>query len=257
MLGIKNADQLVAVPEDQKPKDPISENMNALKGVPMKAFLYQDHDAHIAVHQSFMQDPMIMATIGQSPAAQQVMGALQAHIAEHLGYQYRKQIEERLGVPMTAPDTELSPDIEVQLSRLVAQAAVQLTQMHQQQAAQQQAQQQAQDPLVQIQQAELQIKQAEVQRKVQNDQMDFQIQQQKLQIEQQRLALETQKNQGEPPQMKAMRAQQELQQKQAKAQQEMQQKEQAHQMKMRQQAQAQAMKAAQQARQQAQRTPKG
>jgi hypothetical protein len=257
VLGIKNADQLVAVPEDQKPKDPISENMNALKGVPMKAFLYQDHDAHIAVHQSFMQDPMIMATIGQSPAAQQVMGALQAHIAEHLGYQYRKQIEERLGVPMTAPDTELSPDIEVQLSRLVAQAAVQLTQMHQQQAAQQQAQQQAQDPLVQIQQAELQIKQAEVQRKVQNDQMDFQIQQQKLQIEQQRLALETQKNQGEPPQMKAMRAQQELQQKQAKAQQEMQQKEQAHQMKMRQQAQAQAMKAAQQARQQAQRTPKG
>ena len=257
VLGIKNADQLVAVPEDQKPKDPIIENMNALKGVPMKAFLYQDHDAHIAVHQSFMQDPMIMATIGQSPAAQQVMGALQAHIAEHLGYQYRKQIEERLGVPMTAPDTELSPDIEVQLSRLVAQAAVQLTQMHQQQAAQQQAQQQAQDPLVQIQQAELQIKQAEVQRKVQNDQMDFQIQQQKLQIEQQRLALETQKNQGEPPQMKAMRAQQELQQKQAKAQQEMQQKEQAHQMKMRQQAQAQAMKAAQQARQQAQRTPKG
>jgi hypothetical protein len=199
ILGIKNADKLVSVPEDQKPKDPISENMNALKGVPVKAFLYQDHDAHIAVHQSFMQDPMIMATIGQSPAAQQVMGALQAHIAEHLGYQYRKQIEERLGVPMTAPDAELPQEIEVQLSRLVAQAATQLTQMHQQQAAQQQAQQQAQDPLVQIQQAELQIKQAEVQRKTQNDQMDFQIQQQKLQLEQQRLMLEAQKNQGEPP----------------------------------------------------------
>ena len=266
ILGIKNADKLVSVPEDQKPKDPISENMNALKGVPLKAFLYQDHDAHIAVHQSFMQDPMIMATIGQSPAAQQVMGALQAHIAEHLGYQYRKQIEERLGVPMTAPDAELPQEIEVQLSRLVAQAATQLTQMHQQQAAQQQAQQQAQDPLVQIQQAELQIKQAEVQRKTQNDQMDFQIQQQKLQLEQQRLMLEAQKNQGEPPEMKAMRArqeaqqqamkaQQELQQKQAKAQQEMQQKEQAHQMKMRQQAQQAAMQARQAAMRQAQ-TPK-
>lgn len=247
VLGIKNADQLVSVPEDQKPKDPISENMNALKGVPMKAFLYQDHDAHIAVHQSFMQDPMIMATIGQSPAAQQVMGALQAHIAEHLGYQYRKQIEERLGVPMTAPDAELPQETEVQLSRLVAQAATQLTQMHQQQAAQQQAQQQAQDPIIQMQQAELQLKAQELQRKQQEDQMDFQIAQAKLALEQQRLQLDAQKNQGEPPQMKAMRAQQELQEKQAKAQQEMQArqakaqqelriKEQQHQMKLRQQA---------------------
>jgi hypothetical protein len=207
-----------------------------------------------------MQDPKIMASIGQNPAAQQMMAALMAHIAEHAAFAYRAQIEMSLGVALPAlrPGEQRSHrPSKTRTVTLIAAAAQRTHGAEPSQAAQQQAQQQAQDPLVQIQQAELQIKQAEVQRKVQNDQMDFQIQQQKLQIEQQRLALETQKNQGEPPQMKAMRAQQELQQKQAKAQQEMQQKEQAHQMKMRQQAQAQAMKAAQQARQQAQRTPKG
>jgi hypothetical protein len=249
VLGIKNADKLVAIPEDQKPRDPISENMNALRGTPLKAFIYQDHDAHLATHQSFMQDPMIQATIGQSPAAQQVMGALQAHIAEHLGFQYRKQIEERLGAPLPAPDAELPQDIEVQLSRLVAQAGAQLTQMHQQQAAQQQAQQQAQDPLVQMQQAELQIKQTEVQRKAQKDQIDAQIAQQKLQLEAQKLALEARNKGGEDPRLKAMIAQQEMQQKTAQAQQELQHKEQVHQQKMRQQQQQAALKAQQQARQ--------
>jgi hypothetical protein len=249
VLGIKNADKLVAIPEDQKPRDPISENMNALRGTPLKAFIYQDHDAHLATHQSFMQDPMIQATIGQSPAAQQVMGALQAHIAEHLGFQYRKQIEERLGAPLPAPDAELPQEIEVQLSRLVAQAGVQLTQMHQQQAAQQQAQQQAQDPLVQMQQAELQIKQTEVQRKAQKDQIDAQIAQQKLQLEAQKLALEARNKGGEDPRLKAMIAQQEMQQKTAQAQQDLQHKEQVHQQKMRQQQQQAALKAQQQARQ--------
>jgi hypothetical protein len=249
VLGIKNADKLVAIPEDQKPRDPISENMNALRGTPLKAFIYQDHDAHLATHQSFMQDPMIQATIGQSPAAQQVMGALQAHIAEHLGFQYRKQIEERLGAPLPAPDAELPQEIEVQLSRLVAQAGAQLTQMHQQQAAQQQAQQQAQDPLVQMQQAELQIKQTEVQRKAQKDQIDAQIAQQKLQLEAQKLALEARNKGGEDPRLKAMIAQQEMQQKTAQAQQDLQHKEQVHQQKMRQQQQQAALKAQQQARQ--------
>ncbi len=249
VLGIKNADKLVAIPEDQKPRDPISENMNALRGTPLKAFIYQDHDAHLATHQSFMQDPMIQATIGQSPAAQQVMGALQAHIAEHLGFQYRKQIEERLGAPLPAPDAELPQEIEVQLSRLVAQAGAQLTQMHQQQAAQQQAQQQAQDPLVQMQQAELQIKQTEVQRKAQKDQIDAQIAQQKLQLEAQKLALEARNKGGEDPRLKAMIAQQEMQQKTAQAQQDLQHKEQVHQQKMRQQQQQAAFKAQQQARQ--------
>jgi hypothetical protein len=260
VLGIKNADQLVAVPEDAKPQDPVTENMHVLMGRPIKAFAYQDHEAHMMTHQSFMQDPKIMASIGQNPAAQQMMAALMAHIAEHAAFAYRAQVEMSLGVALPALDPEnnapIGPEDEKAVSPLIAAAAQRTMVQNQAMAAQQQAQQQAQDPTLQLQQAELQIKQAEVQRKAQNDQMDFQIQQQKLQLEQQRLMLDAQKNQGEPPQMKAMRAQQELQQKQAKAQQEMQQKEQAHQMKMRQQAQAQAMKAAQQARQQAQRTPK-
>ena len=257
VLGIKNAEQLVAVPEDAKPQDPVTENMHVLMGRPIKAFAYQDHEAHMMTHQSFMQDPKIMASIGQNPAAQQMMAALMAHIAEHAAFAYRAQVEMSLGVALPALDPEnnapIGPEDEKAVSPLIAAAAQRTMVQNQAMAAQQQAQQQAQDPTLQLQQAELQIKQAEVQRKAQNDQMDFQIQQQKLQLEQQRLMLDAQKNQGEPPQMKAMRAQQELQQKQAKAQQEMQQKEQAHQMKMRQQAQAAVLRA----RQQAQRTPKG
>jgi hypothetical protein len=256
VLGIKNAEQLVAVPEDAKPQDPVTENMHVLMGRPIKAFAYQDHEAHMMTHQSFMQDPKIMASIGQNPAAQQMMAALMAHIAEHAAFAYRAQVEMSLGVALPALDPEnnapIGPEDEKAVSPLIAAAAQRTMVQNQAMAAQQQAQQQAQDPTLQLQQAELQIKQAEVQRKAQNDQMDFQIQQQKLQLEQQRLMLDAQKNQGEPPQMKAMRAQQELQQKQAKAQQEMQQKEQAHQMKMRQQAQAAVLRA----RQQAQRTPK-
>ena len=181
VLGVKNADKLVPTKDDAKPKDPISENMDALVGKPMKAFIYQDHEAHIATHMSFMQDPQVAQMIGQNPQAQQIMAALQAHIAEHLGFSYRKQIEERLGAPLPAPSEQLPEEVEVQLSRLVADAGKQLTQSHQQQAAQQQAQQQAQDPMFQLQQAELQIKQAEVQRKAAKDQMDAQLKQAELQ----------------------------------------------------------------------------
>ncbi len=181
VLGVKNADKLVPTRDDAKPTDPISENMDALVGKPVKAFIYQDHDAHIATHMSFMKDPQIAQMIGQNPQAQQIMASLQAHIAEHLGFSYRKQIEERLGAPLPAPNEQLPEEIEVQLSRLVADAGKQLTQAHQQQAAQQQAQQQAQDPMFQLQQAELQIKQAEVQRKAAKDQVDAQLKQAELQ----------------------------------------------------------------------------
>jgi hypothetical protein len=140
VLGIKNADKIIPMSDDQKPRDPVSENMSALVGKPIKAFIYQDHDAHIATHTSFMQDPMIAGTIGQNPMAQQIMASLQAHIAEHLGFSYRKQIEERLGVPLPPPDEQLPEDMEVQLARLVADAGKQVAQAHQQQAAQQQAQ---------------------------------------------------------------------------------------------------------------------
>ena len=175
VLGVKNADKLVPTKEDLKPKDPVSENMAALVGKPMRAFIHQDHDAHIATHTAFMQDPMVAQMIGQNPQAQQIMASLQAHIAEHLGFNYRKQIEERLGVPLPPPDEELPNDIEVELARLVADAGKQLTQAHQQQAAQQQAQQQAQDPILQLRAQEAATKQAEVQRKAQKDAADLQI----------------------------------------------------------------------------------
>jgi hypothetical protein len=240
VLGIKNAERLVAVPEDQKPQDPVTENMNVLRGKPLKAFAYQDHDAHMATHQSFMQDPKVMSTLGQNPMAQGMMAALMAHIAEHAAFAYRAQVEMALGVPLPALDDEsnapIAPEDEKALAPLIAAAAQRTMVQNQAMAAQQQAQQMAQDPTLQMQQAELQLKQAEMQRKSQNDQMDFQIAQQKLQLEAQRLQLEAQKNQGEDPRLKAMRAQQELQQ-----------KEQAHRQKLNHQAQQQQVKIQQQA----------
>jgi len=172
----------VPITEDAKPKDPVSENMDALKGAPLKAFIYQDHQAHIAAHQSFMQDPMVAQMIGQNPQAKQIMAALQAHLAEHLGFQYRQQIEEKLGAPLPKPGEELPEEVEIQLSRLVADAGTQLTQAHQQQAAQKQAQQQAQDPILQLKQAEMQVKAQEVQRKQAKDQADIGLKQRELEL---------------------------------------------------------------------------
>ena len=177
VLGVKNADKLVPVRDDANPADPVSENMDALMGKPMRAFIYQDHDAHIGTHMAFMQDPMVAQLIGQNPQAQQIMASLQAHIAEHLGFNYRKQIEEKLGVPLPPPNAELSEEVEVQLARLVADAGKQLTQAHQQEAAQKQAQEQAQDPVLQLRREEVAVKQAEVQRKGQKDQADSGIRQ--------------------------------------------------------------------------------
>ena len=190
VLGVKNADKLVPTKDDAKPTDPISENMDALVGKPMKSFIYQDHQAHITTHTSFMQDPMVAQMIGQNPQAKQIMASLQAHIAEHLGFAYRTQIEEKLGVPLPAPNEELPEEVEVQLSRLVAQAGQQLTQANQKQAAQQKAQQQQQDPIIQMKQAELQIKQAEEQRKAANDQADQQVKQAELQMKKQKMMID-------------------------------------------------------------------
>ena len=187
VLGVRNADKLVPTSDDQTPKDPISENMAFLNGKPTKAFIYQDHDAHIAAHQSFMQDPMIAQTIGQNPMAQKIQAAAMAHIAEHLAFNYRRKVEEQIGVPIPAPDSQLPEDVEVELSRLVAQGSAQLLQANQAQAQQQQAQQAAQDPMVQMQQQELQIKQMEAQAKAQKMQADTQIAQAKLQLETQRM----------------------------------------------------------------------
>jgi len=201
VLGVKNADKLVPTRDDAKPADPVSENMDALVGKPLKAFLNQDHDAHITTHTSFMQDPMVAQLVGQNPQAQKIMASLQAHIAEHLGFKYRKQMEEKLGVALPPPNEELPENIEVELSQLLAKAGTQLTQTHQKEAAQQKAQQQAQDPVLQLQQQELQIKAQEVQRKTAKDQLDATVKQQELQrkaqkdmvdsvVESEKLALE-------------------------------------------------------------------
>ena len=193
VLGIPNADKLVPLPDDQKPKDPITENMNVLKGKPLKAFIYQDHQAHITVHMTFLQDPSIMQIIGQNPMAQQMQAAMMAHVAEHLGYQYRKEVEDRIGLPLPGPEQDVSEAEELAMAKYVAQAAQQVLQIHQAQAAQQQSQQIAQDPLVQMQQQELQIKAMEQQRKAQKDAIDAQIADKRLNVEQQRIAVDAQK----------------------------------------------------------------
>ena len=191
VLGIKDASKLVPLPDDQKPRDPITENMDNLKGKPLKAFIYQDHDAHIAVHTALMQDPKIMQTIGQNPQAQMIMGALMAHIQEHLGYAYRQQMEDMIGVPIPyseEDDYEMSEEVELQIARLAAPAAQKLLQMDKTAIAAQQAQQAAQDPLIQIQQQELQIKAQEAQTKQMKAQSDAQAKAQQMQIEQERIA---------------------------------------------------------------------
>jgi hypothetical protein len=197
VLGIKNAAKLVPLPDDEKPKDPVSENMNVIKGKPLKAFIYQDQDAHIATHMAFMQDPLTAQMIGQNPMAQQMMAALQAHIAEHFGFKYRQMIEQKLGAPLPEPDEEMPEDYEVAISRLVAQAAQQVTIQNQAQAAQQQAQQQAQDPIIQMQMQELQLKAQEQQRKAQKDQTDAQLKQAQLMIETERIASQERQTQAQ------------------------------------------------------------
>ena len=191
VLGIKNADKLVPLPDDMKPTDPVSENMAILKGEPVKAFLYQDHQAHIQVVMSMFQDPVVMQAIGQNPNFPKIQAAAMAHVAEHTGFLYRKQIEAQMGIPMPAEDEKLSPEIEQALSGMLAQAAQQSLQLNQQQAQQQQAQQQAQDPLVQMQQQELQLKQGELQIKQGELQLAQQIAQAEMQLKQQQLAAET------------------------------------------------------------------
>ena len=190
VLGIRNAQKLIPLEDDQKPIDPIRENMNVMIGKPLKAFIRQDQDAHLAAHQAFLQDPQAMAIIGQNPMAQQIMAALQAHIAEHFGFKYRQQIEQQLGAPIPYSEHEddepMSEEYEVQLSRMVAQAAQQLTTQNQAAAAQQQAQQQAEDPIIQMQQQELAIKAQEQQRKAQRDQADVALESRRLDIEEQR-----------------------------------------------------------------------
>ena len=194
VLGIKNYQKLVPTQEDMKPRDPVTENMNILMNKPVKAFLYQDHQAHIAVHMAAAQDPRNQELLGQNPQALQLVGAaLTAHISEHLGMMYRKQMEQAMGITLPAYEEEqdevmMDPQTEVQVSQMAAQAAQQLLAQSQQQAQQQKAQQMAQDPLIQLQQQELQIKMQDLQRKAMKDQSDAQLKAAQIQIEAKRQA---------------------------------------------------------------------
>lgn len=187
VLGIKNGDKLVPIEDDMKPKDPITENMDFFNGKPTKAFIYQDHDAHMAVHTSMMQDPIIMAQIGQNPQAQKMLAEIQAHVAEHMAFAYRQKIEDQLGAALPPYEEDLPPEVEAGLSRLAAQAAKQVLGISQQQAAAQQAQQQMQDPLIQMQQQELQLKQQELQLKDKKITLDAKAEAERLSIERAKL----------------------------------------------------------------------
>ena len=183
VLGVKNIDKLIPDKEDVKEANPVTENMNLINGKPVKAFIYQDQEAHITTHMAFINDPKIREMIGQSTKANAIIAAMEAHVAEHIAFEYRRQIEEQLGVPLPAPDEVLPEDVEVELSRLVARAGEQLLQKDQAEAQQEQAQQQQQDPLVQMQQAELQIKQQEVQVKAQKTLADIELDKAKLEFD--------------------------------------------------------------------------
>jgi hypothetical protein len=196
VLGIKNAQKLVPMADDQKPQDPVTENQNILMMKPVKAFSYQDHQAHITVHMAAMQDPKILALLQGNPQAQQLQQVMMAHVNEHIGFEYRNQISQQMGMPLPPQhiddmgeeeDDNMTPEMEAQLAPMMAQAATKLLQQNQAQQKQQQAAQQAADPLIQLQQQELQIKQQEQQRKAQKDQQDFQLKQQQLAIEQERI----------------------------------------------------------------------
>lgn len=193
VLGIKNAAKLIPMAEDQKPQDPVSENQNVLMMKPVKAFAYQDHKAHIAVHMSAMQDPKIIQLLQGNPMAPQLQSAMMAHVNEHLGFQYRIEIEQQLGMTLppqydeSGEEQNMNPEVEARLAPMLAQAATQLLQQNKSQAQQQQAQQQAQDPIVQMQQQELQIKQAEQQRKTQKDAVDAQLKMAQIDVEKQRI----------------------------------------------------------------------
>ena len=183
VLGIKDADKLVPLPDDQKPKDPVSENMAALRLEPLKAFFYQDHQSHIQVHMMAMQDPIVMQLVGQNPKAPQIQAAMMAHVAEHVGYAYRQKIEQQMGMPLPPEDEKLPPEMEIQLSGMMAQAAQQVLQQSQAQQAQQQNQQQQQDPLIQMQQQELQIKMQELQLKREEVEGKLALENKRIQIQ--------------------------------------------------------------------------
>jgi hypothetical protein len=240
VLGIKNAEKLVPIESDMTPRDPVSENMAFLTGKPTKAFVYQDHDAHIAVHMALTQDPLLMAQIGQNPQSAKMQAEIMAHVSEHLAFAYRKKIEEQLGVPLPAPNAEMPEEAEVMLAKMVAMASQQVLAQSKGQAAQQQSQQAAQDPLIQMQMQELKIKEQDSQIKAMKVRGDLQLKAEELGLK----AREAAQKVGENPEMAAQRMQMEISQMQETHAMEMAAKQQQMQIQ-----QQQAMQQAQQAQQ--------
>ena len=194
VLGVKNIGKLIPNDDDAKPADPVTENMNIVNGTPVKAFLFQDHKAHIAVHTTFRDDPLVREMIGQNPKAPQMQAAMEAHLAEHLAFEYRKQIEEKLGVPLPQEDEVLPENIQNQVARLSADAAQKLLQQNQANAQQQQAQKMQEDPLIQMQQQELQLKQQEAEIKTQKTLADIELDKAKLMLEREKLETNVQRD---------------------------------------------------------------
>ena len=192
VLGIKNAEKLVPHGDDQKPRDPISENMAVINGKPVKAFIYQDHEAHIKVHMSAMQDPKLAQIMGQNPQAQMMQAAMLAHINEHIAFQYRKEMEEQIGTELPAPDKDIPEELELAISRLAARGAEKLLQKDTAEMAAQQAQAAAQNPLTQIQMQELAIKQGELERKKQKDVLDAAAKRDQIEVERMRIEQQAQ-----------------------------------------------------------------
>jgi len=190
VLGLKNASKLIPIEDDATATDPVQENQNALTGKPMKVFIEQDHQAHIAVHTSMLQNPKIMGLVQKTPQGQAIMGAMMAHINEHLAFEYRKEVEQTVGLllPTEEQEKNMTPEVAAQVAQLAAQASTRMTQQAQAQAAQQQIQQQAQDPIIQMQQAELQIKMQELQLKVQKQQVDAAAKADQIRVEESRIA---------------------------------------------------------------------
>jgi hypothetical protein len=187
VLGIKNISKLIPSTDQITAKDPVTENMAIINGKPVKAFIYQDHQAHIQVHMAAMQDPKIMQIVGQNPMAQTIQAAAMAHINEHVAFEYRKQLEEQLGVPLPAPEEVLPEDVEFEISKLMAQAASKLLTKDQAEVQQQQIEQQQQDPIIQMQQQELALKAQDLQLKAQKNQADIEIEHMRVDIEKMRV----------------------------------------------------------------------
>jgi hypothetical protein len=189
VLGVKNANKLVPIEDDEIPTDPIQENQNALTGKPLKAFIEQNHSAHIQVHMNAMQDPKIAQIIGQNPQAQAIQAAMMAHIQEHVAFEYRMRIEEEMGIPLPTEEQnkKVDPAFANQLAAMASEAAQKLFKQHTQEAQQQMAQQQLQDPVIQMQQQELQIKMQELQLKQQKQQIEAAAKADQIRVEESRI----------------------------------------------------------------------